>query len=78
MLFQQLVEANESTGTLNLFEGIRLFDPVIRLYNSGLNECFSHSAANVAMATTRLSWTAQHAVEDVVQEMCEAEARRTH
>lgn len=37
----------------------------------------AYSAANVAMATTRLGWTAQHSVEDVVREMCEAEVRRT-
>lgn len=37
----------------------------------------SHSAASVAMATTRLGWTARHSVEDVVREMCDAEARRS-
>ena len=80
--FEQPVETVESisAGTLDLLEGIRFFDPAIRLYSAGSSECFSHSAANVAMAmaTTRLGWTAQHSVEDVVQEMCEAVARRAH
>ena len=36
----------------------------------------SYSAANVALATAELGWTARHSVDDVVRNMCKAEGER--
>jgi GDPmannose 4,6-dehydratase len=36
----------------------------------------AYSAANVTLATTKLGWTAQHSVDDVVHKMCMAERER--
>lgn len=37
----------------------------------------SYSAANIALATTELGWTAHHSVDDVVRNMCKVESERS-
>lgn len=36
----------------------------------------AYSAANIALATTELGWTARHSVDDVVRSMCKVESER--
>jgi GDPmannose 4,6-dehydratase len=51
-----------SNGTLNLLEGIRFFDPSIRLYNAGSSECFGNTGKTPADENTAFRPCSPYAV----------------